>query len=446
MSQKLRVFISSTMKDLPNERYAVFEKLKSFNFEPVMAEQLPAAAEESWPAIKREIGQCEIFVVVSGSRYGWVPDEGPEAGRNLSVTHLELEEARRRRLPVLAFLQRLPEGLNRETEDAKRLAQFRAGLKDWKGGYFVAKEFELAVELANQVGEAVMNLLFDKFWQELEEQREVEQRELEALREQIAGDEPPPTAFEEPDLPPELLEAVASRRAVLFAGAGFSLSAGFPSAMLFTERLKQIVRNSAPGYNPDSWSGTPAAISADFEAALGRQSLEATAAALTAVLPHVPPTYAHREAVRRFDYIITTNFDTLFEKAGAQAVISQEPDDARLPAAAVLKLHGSADAPPSLVLIEREVLTLDLRRPKLWGAVLNLLRTRPVLVVGSSLRDPSLIRLFTEAGDRVSGYFIAPGVGKTNAARLSAWNLRCIDSGADPFFAALARALPGQAM
>jgi hypothetical protein len=441
MSRKLRVFISSTMKDLPNERYAVFEKLKSFNFEPVMAEELPAAAEGSWLTIKKEIRQCEIFVVVSGARYGWVPDVGPEAGRDLSVTHLEFKEAQRLNLPILVFLQRLPEGMNRETEEAKRLAQFRTALKDWKDGYFVTKEFGLAVELADQVGQAVMNLLFDKFWQDLEEEREEKERELEALRERIAGDGPLPAAFEEPDLPPELVEAVASRRAVLFAGAGFSLSAGFPSALLFTERLKQIMRDSAPDYNPDSWSGTPAAISTDFEATLGRQSLEATAAALTSVLPHVLPTYAHREAVRLFDYIITTNFDTLFEKAGAQAVIFQEPDDERLPAAAVLKLHGSADAPSSLVLIEREVLTLDMRRPRLWGAVLDLLRTRPALVIGSSLRDPSLIRLFTEAGDKVSGYFIGPGLGKTAAARLGAWNLQCIDSGADPFFTALARAL-----
>jgi len=442
MSRKLRVFISSTMKDLPNERYAVFERLKSFNFEPVMAEELPAAAQASWQTIKKEIGQCEIFIVVSGTRYGWVPDKGPEAERKLSVTHLELEEAERLGLPTLVFLQRLPEGLNRETEDAKRLLQLRERLKSWDGGYFVTREFELAVELADQVGQALMNLLFDKFWQDLEEKREAEEMELEALRERTAGDEPPPKTSKEPDLPSELVEAVAARRTVLFAGAGFSLSAGFPSALLFVERLKQIVRSSAPDYDPDSWSGTPAAISADFEATLGRQALEATAAALTSVLPHVLPTFAHREAVRLFDYIITTNFDTLFEKAGARTVIFQEPDDAELPAAAVLKLHGSAEAPPSLVLIEREVLTLDLRRPKLWGAVLNLLRTRPVLVVGSSLRDPSLIRLFTEAGDQVSGYFVGPGLGKTAAARLSAWNLRCIDSGADPFFAALARALP----
>lgn len=445
MSRQLRVFISSTMKDLPNERYAVLEKLKSFNFAPVIAEELPSASEPSWPTIQKEIRQCEIFVVISGARYGWIPTEGPEAERGLSVTHLELEEAKQRRLPILAFLQRLPEGVNRDTEEARRLTQFREALTSWAAGYFVAKHFELAVDLANQVAEAVMNLLFDKFWQDKEEKHEAEQRELEALRKQIVSGVPSPATPEVQDLPSELVQAIASRRAVLFAGAGFSLSAGFPSAMLFTERLMQVVRYSVPGYSPDSWGGSPAAISADFEATLGRPSLETAAAGLTAVLPHIFPTSAHREAVRLFSYIITTNFDTLFEKAGAQTVIFQDLDAAELPPAALLKLHGSADAPPSLVLTEREVLTLDLQRPRLWGAVLHLLQTCPVLVVGNSLRDPSLVRLFTEAGEQVSGFFVAPGIGKANEARLRAWNLQCIDATADSFFAALARALPGSA-
>ena len=449
MSRIPRVFISSTMKDLPNERYEVFERLKSFNLEPVMAEELPAAAGGIWPTIKKEIGQCDIFILISGSRYGWVPDEGPEAERELSVTHLELEEARRLGLPILVFQQRPPEDMNRETEDAKRWAQFRESFKDWKDGYFVAKEFWLARELANQAGAAVMNLLFDNFWQQKGRKREEERRELEALRERVRlGETSNARSLESelpldtpPNIPPDLVDAVASRRAVLFAGAGFSLSAGFPSAQLFAERLKQIVRESAPDYNPDSWSGTPAAVSADFEAALGREPLEAAAAELT-LLPNVLPTYAHVMAARLFDYIITTNFDTLFEKAGARTVISQEPDDARLPAGAVIKLHGSADVPHSLVLVERDVLTLDTRLPKLWGAVLNLLRTRPVLVVGSSLRDPSIIRLFTEAGENASGYFVAPDISKTAKARLKAWNLDCIDTDADAFFIALNRALP----
>ena len=40
MASKLRIFISSTMKDLANERDEVTRRLRSLNFEPVNAESM----------------------------------------------------------------------------------------------------------------------------------------------------------------------------------------------------------------------------------------------------------------------------------------------------------------------------------------------------------------------------------------------------------------------
>ena len=53
-------------------------------------------------------------------------------------------------------------------------------------------------------------------------------------------------------------------------------------------------------------------------------------------------------------------------------------------------------------------LLLDRTCPNLWQAILDLFATKLVIVVGTSLRDPSIIRLFTEASDRMSGFFVAP--------------------------------------
>ena len=60
--------------------------------------------------------------------------------------------------------------------------------------------------------------------------------------------------------------------------------------------------------------------------------------------------------------------------------------------------------------------------------------------MGSSLRDPSIVRLFTEAGVGVSGYFVVPEFWGTTVARLRAWNLECIKSDAASFFRALTAA------
>src|SRR5688500_411664 len=103
----LRIFISSTMKDLANERDQVREKLLSYNFEPVNAEELASSTERSWDALEAEIRSCNVFVLILGERYGWIPTEGPHANEGKSITHLEFEEARRWGIPVLPFLKQL---------------------------------------------------------------------------------------------------------------------------------------------------------------------------------------------------------------------------------------------------------------------------------------------------------------------------------------------------
>ncbi|APR78832.1 Hypothetical protein A7982_04179 [Minicystis rosea] len=147
-------------------------------------------------------------------------------------------------------------------------------------------------------------------------------------------------------------------------------------------------------------------------------------------------------AVDLFDQIITTNYDMLFEGAdqklgNARAVISSEIDGESIPARAIVNLHGSAKQPKSLILTERDVLLLDGSRPRLWRAVRDLLANKLVVVVGSSLRDPSVVRLFTEVGSGMSGYFVVPELWETTIARLRAWNLECIRSDARSFFRAL---------
>jgi hypothetical protein len=59
-------------------------------------------------------------------------------------------------------------------------------------------------------------------------------------------------------------------------------------------------------------------------------------------------------------------------------------------------------------------------------------------VVGSSLHDPSLVRLLLEAEPATCGWFVAPGVSPAAARRLESWNLATIDADADGFMGALA--------
>jgi hypothetical protein len=55
MPGKLRIFISSTMEDLENERAMIVQRLNSMNFEPVNAEGLLPNGATSWDRISEEL-------------------------------------------------------------------------------------------------------------------------------------------------------------------------------------------------------------------------------------------------------------------------------------------------------------------------------------------------------------------------------------------------------
>ncbi|UCV18727.1 DUF4062 domain-containing protein [Ferribacterium limneticum] len=433
---KLRVFISSTMKDLVNERIAIEQLLSSFNIEAVIAEDWLPGQGQIWDRIAKEIRSCDLFVLVVGERYGWIPDSGQKSETGYSVTHLEVIEAKALGLPMLAFFKTLSHETKLSRNDKKGIGALRDLVASWERGG-IAGEFGNAFELARKVGESIINVLTDDF-----QQKRIRQRA------ELAGNSLLPLApagsSALPQLPPRLSHHVKTKKAVLFAGAGISLAAGLPSAAFFAQRLVQAMHAHYPDYQANPVSSAFSGVATDVEGLPeGRSGLLAAVASLVRPPQGVQPTTAHRNAVRVFDQIITTNYDGLFEEADLvsgqpRPIVSTEINDTRLPERVIVNLHGSVSQPESLVLNEREVLLLDRLRPNLWQAVRNLLTDKLVIVVGSSLRDPSIVRLFSEVGPEISGYFIVPEVFETTVIRLRAWNLECIRADAEGFLSALA--------
>ncbi len=104
----LRIFLSSTMTDeLENERAAVVQRLRLFNFEPVNAEGWLPDGGGIWATIEKEIRESDLFVLILGERYGWIPKAGPKADEEVSVTHLEFRAARDFGMPILVFTKEL---------------------------------------------------------------------------------------------------------------------------------------------------------------------------------------------------------------------------------------------------------------------------------------------------------------------------------------------------
>jgi hypothetical protein len=70
-----KIFISSTIWDLPNERTAAYNAVNKVGGFPVMSEKtMEAQSTDSLTACLSNVLESDIYVLILGSRYGWQPD------------------------------------------------------------------------------------------------------------------------------------------------------------------------------------------------------------------------------------------------------------------------------------------------------------------------------------------------------------------------------------
>lgn len=99
VERREQVFVSSTFKDLVEERAAVIQTLLEADCIPAGMEMFPASDSDKFDLIKRVIDLCDYYVVIIGGRYGSV-----DAEVNLSYTEMEYDFAVETGKPVMAFL------------------------------------------------------------------------------------------------------------------------------------------------------------------------------------------------------------------------------------------------------------------------------------------------------------------------------------------------------
>lgn len=128
MNRKLQVFISSTYRDLINERQTAVHAVLDAGHIPAGMELFAAGDETQLAVIKRWIDESDVYMLILGARYGTV-----EVNSGKSYTHLEYEYALEKRKPIFAvyladapFKERV-RALAEElaTEDRKGYGAFR---------------------------------------------------------------------------------------------------------------------------------------------------------------------------------------------------------------------------------------------------------------------------------------------------------------------------------
>ncbi|MGN6547086.1 MAG: DUF4062 domain-containing protein [Aureliella sp.] len=98
MDRRYQVFVSSTFKDLKDERKAVMEAVQKAGHIPAGMEFFPAQNAQTWLVIQRIIQASDYYVLIIGGRYGTMTDEG------ISYTEKEYDYAHSRNMHVIAFI------------------------------------------------------------------------------------------------------------------------------------------------------------------------------------------------------------------------------------------------------------------------------------------------------------------------------------------------------
>jgi len=99
MSQpRYQIFVSSTFKDLQDERQAVLNAILKLNQFPAGMEIFPAVNDTAWEHIEKVIEDSDYYVLIIGGKYGSI-----EAESGISYTEKEYDFAVSKNIPVLAF-------------------------------------------------------------------------------------------------------------------------------------------------------------------------------------------------------------------------------------------------------------------------------------------------------------------------------------------------------
>jgi len=145
--RRLRVFVSSTLRELAHERMAASEAISSLHLAPVLFEQgaRPHAPRDLYAAYVR---QCEVFVGIYWQSYGWIaPGE--------EISGLEDEYELGQGTPMLLYIKE--PALDRE----ERLSALIRRVEEDAGPAY--RTFSTVEELRKLVGDDLALLLTERF-------------------------------------------------------------------------------------------------------------------------------------------------------------------------------------------------------------------------------------------------------------------------------------------
>lgn len=149
MYRRYQIFVSSTFKNLENERMLLIQTILRKGYYPAGMEWFPGIDEEQFEYIKQIIDASDYYVILLGGLYGTISPDG------ISYTEKEFDYALKRGKKIISMVQKNPE--NVEVDDEKRIkfAQFHKKVIDNRLVSFWSNQAELTSKFATSLEDTI---------------------------------------------------------------------------------------------------------------------------------------------------------------------------------------------------------------------------------------------------------------------------------------------------
>lgn len=233
---------------------------------------------------------------------------------------------------------------------------------------------------------------------------------------------------------------------VLFVGAGLSLKAGYPSGNQLAEILCNDLANELSQDEISQLRNQPLPLVAEKHVQVKNNKRNSLMQILKQVFDKEPIDISNHENIANiphFKNIISTNYDTLFEKTYQKYnLIINDSDCPKVDnkQTNILKIHGDLSQPESIIITGSDYTRFfdTQKRPVMWNLVKGLIATRSVLFLGYGFEDTNIESIFTKLFETIGKnhkelFLIAPKFKEYRINYLKTYDIKYIDSTAEQF-------------
>ena len=243
-----------------------------------------------------------------------------------------------------------------------------------------------------------------------------------------------------------LFNLIRQEEVVIWAGAGISLYAGYPSG----EKMKEILlENLSDTERKDVNKNLPLPDLAEEFYRIKGNNKNSLIRSLNKTFVDFKPTstscHDKIASVPHFKTIITTNYDKLFENAYSEnGQLIYSPD--QIPyidknKTSIFKIHGDLTEPNSIIITKSDYIRFFTENTEyniLWTLIKERISTNCILFMGYNLEDHNISAVF----DRITNvlkdnqkecFFIAPNIPKTKENYLVGKGIHYINMTAEKF-------------